>query len=54
MKGSDISRLTEINLLSDAIAKVEALTFTDNTARDSFLERAKEKLQQLISEFVGN
>lgn len=54
MKGSDITRLTEINLLAEAIAKVEAITFADNTQKDAFLIRAKAKLDELISEFVGN
>lgn len=54
MKGSDISRLTEINLLSEAISKVEAITFSDSTEKDAFLERAKRKLRELLTEFVGN
>lgn len=54
MKGSELARLTEINMLAEAISKVETITFTDSTEKDAFLERAKNKLEKLLSEFVGN
>lgn len=54
MTGSDQARLMEINMLSEAIAKAEAIDFGDNAIRDAFVMRAKTKLQQLLSDFVGN
>ena len=54
MKGSDISKLTEINLLADAINNTDAITFADNTEKDAFLVRAKLKLEKMLAEFTAN
>lgn len=54
MKGSEQARLVEINMLAEAINQVETITLTNDTEKNAFLERAKNKLEQLLSEFVGN
>jgi hypothetical protein len=54
MKGSEQARLVEINMLAEAIQKVDAITFDDPAEKTAYLERAKKKLEKLISEFVGD
>ena len=54
MKGSEQARLVEINMLAEAIQKVESITAAELTEKDAFLERARIKLNKLISEFVGD
>lgn len=54
MKGSDMARLSEINMLSEAITKVEVIDFDDaNAQRDSFLVAAKKNLNELLTMFDG-
>ncbi len=54
MKGSDISKLTEINLLAEAINNADSITFVDSTEKDAFLIRAKLKLEKMLAEFTAN
>lgn len=53
MRGSDQARLMEINMLAEAITKVEVVDFGDNTRRDAFLVAAKKNLNELLTMFNG-
>ena len=53
MNGSDMASLSEINLLSEAIVKVEVMEFSDNSFRDAFITKAKKDLNKLLTMYNG-
>lgn len=54
MTSSDISKLTEINLLAEAINSIETITFASSTEKDAFLARTTAKLEKMLAGFTAN